>query len=149
MSRLLVMVMAVAATALAACGGDAVEEDEPTLNPEIPLNQVLERPDSFRAVTIDGLARPVGELGFILSQASASVFVDAEAEIARRIEDGEQVQVTAHVRRLDHGTAAAVKRLAETGPDPGDGVDERAIADTRIRADAPYLDLIHMRDGDA
>jgi len=131
-----------------ACGGDSVEEDEPTLNSEVPLNQVLTEPERHDAVTVNGRASPLGELGFIIEQQGVSMFVDAEPQLAAGVEDGERVRVTASVEQFSEKKASAIRSAVELDTGDSDSYDERAFAATEISEGAAYLDLIHVAGSD-
>ena len=129
------------------CGGDG-GGDEPPLNPEIPLNQVLTEPESYDEVTVEGTASPAGDLGFVITQQSVSMFVDAKPGVSRGVEDGEDVRVTASVETFSAKKAAEIEGEIELNQGEGDDVAERALADTRIEQGAPYLDLIRLSGSD-
>ena len=137
---------AVVGIALALTGPASVGcgEDEPPLDDEIPLNEVVTGPVPSGVVEFAGKADPAGGNGFIFSQASVSVFVAAPQDVSRRIDAGEDVRVEATVKRMDRRQA---RRLRAALPDSfGDSpnVELRAVVDTRIAPGAAYLDLIEI-----
>lgn len=132
---------------LAACGasGDA---DEGPLDSELALNEVLNEPQAYDMVSVAGVANPVGDLGFIITQKGVSMFVEAQPSVSSEIEEGEEIRVTASVETFDSETVREIKRATggDEGVVPPSNVYPRSRA--RIREGAPYLELVELDRSD-